>query len=414
MANFISDYAVVEPLPALRAGRAGPAKSYSKGGEYGRGSVQFSADPTATDVIILNGVYIEFSASATDFSTPAGTLADPYIMQVTGTLATTVGNFVTALNGSANASLAVATYSYNSGGAGDTLTIIYDTLADSSTYTIDTSGLTAAPTAADTALTGGQAVVTLSDAYENIDIAITDSNHQYFTLADAPETTKKTILLSAKSTGDAVISINGSNVTLSAANQYLKLQFLGGDWRTLVDPSASALNDLVPTDSYFIVGNGTTWVTETGATVRTSLGFTDPILDKAAPGAIGGTTPAAITGTTVTGTTVAVAADGDFAGDTGTASATTGAATLSKMAGIITSEALTTAAGATYTLTLTNTKITANSNILVTTGYGTSTAGVPIVQKVTPGAGSASIVILNNDAAAALNGTILIQYMIVG
>jgi len=40
--------------------------------------------------------------------------------------------------------------------------------------------------------------------------------------------------------------------------------------------SGSALNDisdLTPTDSNFIVGNGTTWVAETGATARTSIGL---------------------------------------------------------------------------------------------------------------------------------------------
>lgn len=108
-----------------------------------------------------------------------------------------------------------------------------------------------------------------------------------------------------------------------------------------------------------------------------------------------------------------LSAGGTFVGDSGTATAVAGAATLSKMAGIVTSESLTTAAAATYTLTLTNTLITATSNILVTVGYGTSTTGVPIVQKVVPGSGSASIVILNGAAAAALNGTILIQFFIV-
>ena len=39
---------------------------------------------------------------------------------------------------------------------------------------------------------------------------------------------------------------------------------------------------------------------ESASTSRTNLGFTDPILDKANPGAIGGTTPAAIAGTTGT------------------------------------------------------------------------------------------------------------------
>ncbi len=100
-------------------------------------------------------------------------------------------------------------------------------------------------------------------------------------------------------------------------------------------------------------------------------------------------------------------------GDTGTASATTGAATLSTQNGIVTSESLTTAAGATYTLTLTNTKIAASSNVMVTTGLGTSTQGLPIVTKVTPGVGSATIVITNAHASLALNGTILIQFKIV-
>jgi len=115
----------------------------------------------------------------------------------------------------------------------------------------------------------------------------------------------------------------------------------------------------------------------------------------------------------VAGTSVTVRAGGTFDADNGTATASGGAATLSKMAGIVTSESLTTAAAATYTLTLTNTLVTAASNILVTVGLGTATTGVPVVHKVTPGSGSVAIVIKNNDPAAALNGTILVQYMIV-
>ena len=40
-----------------------------------------------------------------------------------------------------------------------------------------------------------------------------------------------------------------------------------------VGTSLSAISSLTPTDSNFIVGNGTTWVAESGATVRTSLGL---------------------------------------------------------------------------------------------------------------------------------------------
>lgn len=100
--------------------------------------------------------------------------------------------------------------------------------------------------------------------------------------------------------------------------------------------------------------------------------------------------------------------------DTGTktATATTGAATLSKTAGAVTSEALTTAAGATYTLTLTNTKIAAASQVFASVKYGTATAGMPAVTMVTPAAGSVDIIVQNVHASAALDGTIVISFMV--
>jgi hypothetical protein len=60
--------------------------------------------------------------------------------------------------------------------------------------------------------------------------------------------------------------------------------------------------------------------------------------------------------------------------DTGTATASAGAATLSKPTGVITSEALTTAAAAAYTLTLTNTLITTSSKVMASVSNGTNTA----------------------------------------
>ena len=98
--------------------------------------------------------------------------------------------------------------------------------------------------------------------------------------------------------------------------------------------------------------------------------------------------------------------------DTGTktASATTGAATLNKNAGVITSEALTTAAGATYTLTLTNSTIAAADQVFASVQLGTATTGMPVVTTVTPAAGSVVIVVQNIHASAALNGTIKIAF----
>ena len=95
-----------------------------------------------------------------------------------------------------------------------------------------------------------------------------------------------------------------------------------------------------------------------------------------------------------------------------TATSTAGAATINKQAGLITTEALTTAAAATYTMTLTNGAIKTTSLVFVTVAKGTATTGEPVVQFVTPAAGSAVILIRNVAAAAALNGTIKIGFFV--
>lgn len=97
---------------------------------------------------------------------------------------------------------------------------------------------------------------------------------------------------------------------------------------------------------------------------------------------------------------------------TGTATSTAGAGTVNAQTGLITTEALTTAAGATYTMTLTNSLITSRSMVFVTVAKGTATAGEPVVQFVTPSTGSAVILIRNVAAAAALDGTIKIGFKV--
>lgn len=96
----------------------------------------------------------------------------------------------------------------------------------------------------------------------------------------------------------------------------------------------------------------------------------------------------------------------------GTATSTAAAATINAQVGVITTEALTTAAAATYTFTLTNSYITANSVVLVMVSKGTATTGEPAVHFVTPATGSAVILIRNDAAAAALNGTIKIGFLV--
>jgi hypothetical protein len=89
----------------------------------------------------------------------------------------------------------------------------------------------------------------------------------------------------------------------------------------------------------------------------------------------------------------------------------TNAVTASGNAGVITTSSLTTAGGATYDITWTNTKITATSVIGLTIQGGTNTVQ-NITFTVVPGAGSAALTIFNNTAATSLNGTILIGYTV--
>lgn len=97
----------------------------------------------------------------------------------------------------------------------------------------------------------------------------------------------------------------------------------------------------------------------------------------------------------------------------GTASATAGAATLNAGRGKITSEALTTAAGAVYTLTLTDSRIAAADLVFASVANGTNTQGVPAVGRVSPAAGSVAIEIRNEHASQALNGTLVISFFVI-
>lgn len=97
---------------------------------------------------------------------------------------------------------------------------------------------------------------------------------------------------------------------------------------------------------------------------------------------------------------------------TGSATSTAGAATINTQTGVITTEALTTAAGATYTMTLTNSRINANSIVNVSVAKGTATTGSMVVTWVTPVAGSVVIICQNIHATVAVNGTIELAFTV--
>ena len=98
-------------------------------------------------------------------------------------------------------------------------------------------------------------------------------------------------------------------------------------------------------------------------------------------------------------------------GDQGVAVSTVAAATLKNVGGLITTEALVTAAGVQYSFVLTNPLITAKSLVFVTVNNGTNTTLGLAVNEVIPGAGTCTIKIKNTNAGA-LNGTIVIGFMV--
>lgn len=104
-----------------------------------------------------------------------------------------------------------------------------------------------------------------------------------------------------------------------------------------------------------------------------------------------------------------------FSLGSGTATATAGAATLDNRFGKITTEALTTAQNANYTLTITNASIRASDLVFASVANGTNTQGTPIIVRVTPAAGSLVIIVRNaHDSVQALNGTLVVTFAALG
>jgi hypothetical protein len=103
---------------------------------------------------------------------------------------------------------------------------------------------------------------------------------------------------------------------------------------------------------------------------------------------------------------------GVFDADSGTVTLSSHAGTVSKMAGVITTESLTTAAGASQALTITNTLCATTSIVLVTRAGGTSAGGTPIIKAV-PGNGSFVITLDNKHASAAFDGTFILGFLLI-
>lgn len=87
--------------------------------------------------------------------------------------------------------------------------------------------------------------------------------------------------------------------------------------------------------------------------------------------------------------------------------------TANTVSGIITTKALTTAAGSSYTFTLENSLISATTKLFVQVSGGTKTTGLPLITVANPGSGSASITITNVAPLVSFDGTIEMSFFLV-
>jgi len=165
-----------------------------------------------------------------------------------------------------------------------------------------------------------------------------------------------------------------------------------------------------------IIGIGDLLVDTTNAVTYQNTGTqASPTYTQLGTGASVAITGGTIDGVTAGATTPLVALTAALLhvdSGTKTATAAAGAATLNKSAGVITSEALTTVAGATYTLTITDSDVAAADQVMASVQYGTATTGTPAIATVATAAGSVVIVVQNIHASAALNGTIKVSFVV--
>jgi hypothetical protein len=84
---------------------------------------------------------------------------------------------------------------------------------------------------------------------------------------------------------------------------------------------------------------------------------------------------------------------------------------MNAISGVVTTESLSTAAGATYTLTITNSMIAAADIVLASiAGAGT---GTPAITRITPAAGSVVIIVQNIHSVTAFNAAAVVSFVVI-
>lgn len=92
--------------------------------------------------------------------------------------------------------------------------------------------------------------------------------------------------------------------------------------------------------------------------------------------------------------------------------ASSNALTIHGQQGVVTTEALTTAAGSAQAITITNNKVSVGDIVVVTRNGGTSTTGTLEINAVCT-ANTLTITLTNRHASAAFNGTFILGFLVI-
>lgn len=225
------------------------------------------------------------------------------------------------------------------------------------------------------------------------------------TLGVATATSINKVTLTAPATSATVTVADGK--TFTASNS---ITLAGTDAKTLTVSNSLTLAGTDGTTQTFqasdtIVGRATT-------DTLTNKTLTSPVLTTPQINGVCTTTGFTLPEHSISGDIIPSAGGVMIRHDVAAAGATAGAATGNSQSLVITSESISTAAGADYTLVLTCTKVTTATNAIVQVGLGTSTAGIPAILKVTPTSNTLTVVARNIHSADAFNGTIIFNIFI--
>ncbi len=124
-------------------------------------------------------------------------------------------------------------------------------------------------------------------------------------------------------------------------------------------------------------------------------------------------TVTALTAPTATVTTLNFAAGAVFNADTGTDTCISNACTINKMVGRVTTESLTTAAGAAQPITINNSQAAVGDFVLVTVNGGTNTRLNAAIAATVSGTGVITAVLVNNEPTNAFNGTAIFTFFLI-